>query len=124
MSDLQRDCSVTLIMLFDSPFLKSIITYQRLKTNLPFPVNPMCHLVFLCSCPSLSRIISFILIVITTSPVFAQMPIVRELAPGVFCYFGDDAQQKSANCTWVVSFPLVYLQQVHYKKASFRSCLL
>lgn len=32
----------------------------------------------------------------------AQNKTVRELAPGVFYYFGDEKQQKSANCTWIV----------------------
>lgn len=33
---------------------------------------------------------------------FAQNKPVREIAPGVFYYFGDETQQKSANCTWIV----------------------
>jgi glyoxylase-like metal-dependent hydrolase (beta-lactamase superfamily II) len=32
----------------------------------------------------------------------AQSRPVRELAPGVFYYFGDELQQKSANCIWIV----------------------
>jgi glyoxylase-like metal-dependent hydrolase (beta-lactamase superfamily II) len=32
----------------------------------------------------------------------AQTKPVKELAPGVFYYFGDETQQKSANCTWIV----------------------
>lgn len=32
----------------------------------------------------------------------AQKPIVKQLAPGVFYYQGDEAQQKSANCTWII----------------------
>jgi len=32
----------------------------------------------------------------------AQSKPVRELAPGVYYYFGDEKQQKSANCTWIV----------------------
>jgi cyclase len=32
----------------------------------------------------------------------AQKPIVKQLAPGVYYYYGDEAQQKSANCTWII----------------------
>ncbi|MEP7372211.1 MAG: MBL fold metallo-hydrolase [Chitinophagaceae bacterium] len=32
---------------------------------------------------------------------FAQTKPVRELAPGVFYYYGDELQHKSANCLWV-----------------------
>jgi glyoxylase-like metal-dependent hydrolase (beta-lactamase superfamily II) len=39
---------------------------------------------------------------IGTSPLFAQTPTVRELAPGVYFYYGDELKQKSANCTWIV----------------------
>jgi glyoxylase-like metal-dependent hydrolase (beta-lactamase superfamily II) len=52
--------------------------------------------------PSVARIIFFILLSTSTSPLFSQSPKVRELAPGVFYYFGDETQQKSANCTWIV----------------------
>lgn len=31
-----------------------------------------------------------------------QQALVRELAPGVFYYYGDELQQKSANCTWII----------------------
>jgi cyclase len=41
-------------------------------------------------------------ILISASHANAQNPSVRELAPGVFYYFGDELQQKSANCTWIV----------------------
>ena len=32
----------------------------------------------------------------------AQSKPVKEIAPGVFYYFGDESKQKSANCTWIV----------------------
>jgi glyoxylase-like metal-dependent hydrolase (beta-lactamase superfamily II) len=32
----------------------------------------------------------------------AQSKLVKEIAPGVFYYFGDESKQKSANCTWIV----------------------
>lgn len=45
---------------------------------------------------------AFITVFVSASPLIAQTPRVRELAPGVFYYFGDELQQKSANCTWIV----------------------
>ncbi|MEJ7682309.1 MAG: MBL fold metallo-hydrolase [Segetibacter sp.] len=54
------------------------------------------------SCPFSLRTIVFILVLIYTSPLPAQTRAVLELAPGVFYYFGDELQQKSANCTWIV----------------------
>lgn len=32
----------------------------------------------------------------------AQSKLVKEIAPGIFYYFGDESKQKSANCTWIV----------------------
>ena len=54
------------------------------------------------STASLIRIFAFFLTLLSASPLIAQHLTVRELAPGVFYYFGDEAQQKSANCTWIV----------------------
>ena len=33
---------------------------------------------------------------------FSQARPVKEIAPGVFYYFGDEAKQMSANCVWIV----------------------
>ena len=41
-------------------------------------------------------------ILVMMFPANGQRPLVKELAPGVFYYFGDEKQQKSANCTWIV----------------------
>ena len=48
------------------------------------------------------RIIVFVLVLACAEPLFSQTRPVRELAPGVFYYFGDELQKKSANCTWIV----------------------
>jgi cyclase len=48
------------------------------------------------------KLIAAVMATISSLSVFAQAPIVRELSPGVFFYFGDEAQKKSANCVWVV----------------------
>jgi glyoxylase-like metal-dependent hydrolase (beta-lactamase superfamily II) len=50
----------------------------------------------------LLRRIAFILVLFSTQVLRAQSRPVREIAPGVFYYFGDELQQKSANCTWIV----------------------
>jgi len=44
----------------------------------------------------------------------AQDPIVRQLAPGVFYYWGDELQQKSANCVWVIFKDYVFAVDANY----------
>jgi len=44
----------------------------------------------------------FVLVLVSAEPLFSQTRPVRELAPGVFYYFGDELQKKSANCVWIV----------------------
>lgn len=48
------------------------------------------------------------------SGAFAQTKPVRELAPGVFYYFGDELQQKSANCVWIVFHDFVLAVDANY----------
>jgi cyclase len=48
------------------------------------------------------RAFIFMVVLGSARPLFAQTRPVRELAPGVFYYFGDELQRKSANCVWVV----------------------
>lgn len=48
------------------------------------------------------RTIVFLIVLGPVKPLPAQTRPVRELAPGVFYYFGDELQKKSANCTWIV----------------------
>ncbi len=43
-----------------------------------------------------------IILTLLVSFLSAQKPLVKELAPGVYYYFGDELQKKSANCLWVV----------------------
>ena len=50
----------------------------------------------------MKRIIPLIVTLFSTVSLFAQTKPVRELAPGVYYYFGDELQQKSANCLWIV----------------------
>ena len=50
----------------------------------------------------MKRAIPFILTLIISISLVAQKPLVKELAPGVYYYFGDELQKKSANCLWVV----------------------
>ncbi len=46
--------------------------------------------------------IFILLLLLAVKFTVAQTLPTRELAPGVFYYFGDEKQQKSANCTWIV----------------------
>lgn len=46
--------------------------------------------------------------------VVAQTKPVRELAPGVYYYFGDELQHKSANCTWIVFKDYVLVIDANY----------
>jgi len=48
------------------------------------------------------KAIIFILTLFISVSLSAQTRPVRELAPGVFYYFGDELKQKSANCLWIV----------------------
>src|SRR5437868_15509418 len=49
-----------------------------------------------------SRICFLILLLNFADEAYAQSRPVKELAPGVYYYYGDELQQKSANCTWIV----------------------
>jgi cyclase len=44
----------------------------------------------------------------------APAPIVRQLAPGVYYYWGDELQQKSANCVWIVFRDYVLAVDANY----------
>ena len=44
----------------------------------------------------------------------AQTKPVRELAPGVYYYFGDELQKKSANCVWIVFSDYVLVIDANY----------
>lgn len=39
---------------------------------------------------------------------------VRQLAPGVYYYFGDEINQKSANCLWVIFKEYVLVVDANY----------
>ncbi|MEJ1238835.1 MBL fold metallo-hydrolase [Chryseolinea sp. T2] len=48
----------------------------------------------------------------------AQTASVRELAPGVFYYYGDELQHRSANCVWVVFKDYVVVVDANYPWAA------
>ncbi len=50
----------------------------------------------------MKKIIPLIVTFFISVSLFAQAKPVRELAPGVYYYFGDESQHKSANCLWIV----------------------
>ncbi|MGZ8537988.1 MAG: MBL fold metallo-hydrolase [Flavisolibacter sp.] len=45
---------------------------------------------------------NLILALLISVSLSAQKPSVKELAPGVYYYFGDESRKMSANCLWVV----------------------
>jgi cyclase len=49
-----------------------------------------------------NKILLLAFVIICAPRVVAQSKPVKEIAPGIFYYFGDETQQKSANCTWIV----------------------
>jgi len=55
----------------------------------------------------MKKLLLHLAVLIIAQSVFAQTTSVRELAPGVFYYFGDELQHRSANCAWVV-FNIMY----------------
>lgn len=56
----------------------------------------------------------FVLITFNTLSAYSQSRPVRELAPGVFYYFGDELRQKSANCLWIVFKDYVLAVDANY----------
>jgi glyoxylase-like metal-dependent hydrolase (beta-lactamase superfamily II) len=62
----------------------------------------------------MKKIISFIITLFISVLLFAQTKPVRELAPGVYYYFGDELQKKSANCLWVVFRDYVLVIDANY----------
>ncbi len=64
-------------------------------------------------CAALALIIFF-----SAPSVFSQTRSVSELAPGVFYYFGDELQHRSANCLWVVFNEYVLVIDANYPWAA------
>jgi cyclase len=88
-------------MFFNSPILKRITIPLRSSALLS---GNRCNCItsfFRWASCFLSSII-FISMLLTAGKLFSQSRPVSELAPGVFFYFGDELQQKSANCVWIV----------------------
>jgi glyoxylase-like metal-dependent hydrolase (beta-lactamase superfamily II) len=50
----------------------------------------------------LLRIILSLSVFLYSNFMLAQTHPVREIAPGVFYYYGDELQKKSANCVWII----------------------
>src|SRR6476660_173099 len=60
------------------------------------------------------RLIFVSLILVYCIDVFPQAKPVKEIAPGVFYYFGDEAKQMSANCVWIVFREFVLAIDANY----------
>lgn len=90
-------------MFFNSPFINDRPTKFRAANKVAVSHKPGVSFLSAFFARSFAaKASALILVLIAASPLFAQSRPVRELAPGVFYYFGDEAQQKSANCTWIV----------------------
>lgn len=53
-------------------------------------------------------------LLLAAASLIAQPGPVREIAPGVYYYFGDEATQKPANCTWVIFHDYVLAIDANY----------
>jgi cyclase len=62
----------------------------------------------------MKKIIPFIATLFISLSLCAQTKPVREVAPGVYYYFGDELQQKSANCLWIVFRDYVLVIDANY----------
>jgi len=62
----------------------------------------------------MKKLFSCLAVWLITFSVVAQTRPVRELAPGVFFYFGDELQHKSANCLWIVFKEYVLVIDANY----------
>ena len=58
--------------------------------------------------------LAFIITLFISLFLSAQKPLVKELTPGVYYYFGDELQKKSANCLWVVFKDYVVVIDANY----------
>src|SRR5688572_7359123 len=62
----------------------------------------------------MKAIIACILSFCISASLFAQKPLVKELTSGVYYYFGDELQKKSANCLWIVFREYVLVIDANY----------
>jgi cyclase len=62
----------------------------------------------------MKKILSWLLSLIIAGSLHAQIKPIRELAPGIYFYFGDELQHKSANCLWIVFKDYVLVIDANY----------
>jgi len=62
----------------------------------------------------MKKIFQWLIALLIAGSVVAQTKPVRELAPGVWFYFGDELQHKSANCLWVIFKNYVLVSDANY----------
>jgi cyclase len=60
------------------------------------------------------KAILFVFALLLTKAAFSQTQNVRELAPGVYFYLGDELQGKSANCLWIIFSDYVLVIDANY----------
>jgi cyclase len=66
----------------------------------------------------MKKVVSYFFSLFISGLLFAQTKPVRELAPGVFYYFGDELQHRSANCLWIVFKDYVLVIDANYPWAA------
>ena len=62
----------------------------------------------------MKKIFQWLIALLIAGSVVAQTKPVHELAPGVWFYFGDELQHKSANCLWVIFKNYVLVSDANY----------
>jgi len=62
----------------------------------------------------MKKIFQWLIALLIAGSVIAQTKPVRELAPGVYFYFGDELQHKPANCLWVIFKNYVLVIDANY----------
>jgi len=62
----------------------------------------------------MKKLFQWLAALLIAGSLFAQTKPVRELAPGVYFYFGDELQHKSANCLWIVFKDYVLVIDANY----------
>lgn len=62
----------------------------------------------------MKKLLPYLFSLLVSCSTFAQSKLVRDLAPGVFFYLGDELQKKSANAVWVIFHDYVLVIDANY----------
>lgn len=92
-------------------------TFINCAASQPFLLNRF-EVILLQLFYEMKKTFSFLVTLFFTGLLFAQTKPVRELAPGVFYYYGDELQHRSANCLWIVFKDYVLVIDANYPWAA------